>query len=252
MPQRNWWEDDPIVDNAPRPVISNPRMPEQMRGDALGNQRTAQQIRGDNLDYQIKGATATPTIRKANAEADKAEADAKEAMGIEKPLSLEQLHQLRDEAQKNLGVLDDLDKGTRKWFGTGALAPTMSHFGGTNATNQLANARQVGAGGALSKIMEMAKANGGKNPLTPMSNSDAEMIGNSIANLSDIGQSDEAYRKNVQRYRDFYWKIFNTADDKIIAQGGKTKNPFRLKAGIKDAPRKSGNVDAILSKYGVK
>lgn len=218
----------------------DPRIPLDIRGKDLGNQKTTQDMEFDRqrarndkirlgIDLRDKGLEAGPD-------------------GNVRPVSrldVNELARIRDEAHTNLGILDDLEKGSKKWFGTGFLAPTMAGFGGSTAAAQEVNASKLKSTAALNKIMEMAKANGGKNPLTPMSNSDVELIANTTANL-DVRQPDEDYRKNVKRYRDFYWKTFTAADDQIIASGGKTKNPFRLKqqqAGPpKNAPRKAAPV----------
>jgi hypothetical protein len=37
MPQPNWWENHPLANDAPRPIIANPRQPAQVQGDILGN-----------------------------------------------------------------------------------------------------------------------------------------------------------------------------------------------------------------------
>ncbi|MDB5662100.1 MAG: hypothetical protein JWN59_438 [Sphingomonas bacterium] len=47
--------------------------------------------------------------------------------------------------------------------------------------------------GALTRILEMAKQNGGKNPLTQLSNSDFQALASSLSNL-DTSQSDGPYR----------------------------------------------------------
>ena len=58
--------------------------------------------------------------------------------------------------------------------------------------------------------MEMAKANNGKNPLTPLSEGDFANIAKSISNL-DIGQPDEQFQKNAGTYRDIYTRALRGA-----------------------------------------
>lgn len=233
----------------------DPRIPLEVQGKGLQNQKTVQDIQFDrqranneqvrlNLELRDKGLEVGPGGK----------------IGPVQRLDVNELSRIRDEAHANLGILDDLGKGSKKWFGTGFLAPTMAKFGGTTAAGQEVNASRLKSTAALNKIMEMAKVNGGKNPLTPMSNSDVDLIANTTANL-DVRQPDEDYQKNVQRYRDFYWKTFTAADDQIIAAGGKTKNPFRLKqqqaarpaTSTANAPRKiDSEVEGYVKKYGGK
>jgi hypothetical protein len=71
---------------------------------------------------------------------------------------------------------------------TGAgLGAWLSHIPGTPARGIADSLKQIGSAGALSTALQMAKNNGGKNPLTPMSNSDIDMI-SSITAALDQGQ----------------------------------------------------------------
>ncbi|MEG8040610.1 hypothetical protein QP166_15140 [Sphingomonas sp. LR60] len=56
----------------------------------------------------------------------------------------------------------------------------------------------------------MAKTNGGKNPLTPLSNSDFQALASSLSNL-DTGQSDDQFQNNVQRVIDMYSRAYTGA-----------------------------------------
>lgn len=63
----------------------------------------------------------------------------------------------------------------------------------------------------------MAKANGGKNPLTPLSNSDFQALASSLSNL-ETGQSDEQYQRNVQRVIDLYTRAYQGAGGMHLEQ----------------------------------
>jgi hypothetical protein len=76
----------------------------------------------------------------------------------------------------------------------------------------------IGASGALSKLMEMAGANGGKNPLTPLSNADIAMLGNSVANL-DPTQSDANFQKNLKVYRDIFVRAYRATGGEVGNDG---------------------------------
>lgn len=72
---------------------------------------------------------------------------------------------------------------------TGAgLGDWLKHIPGTSSRGVSNSLGQISAAGALATALQMAKNNGGKNPLTPMSNSDIQMISNITAAL-DQGQS---------------------------------------------------------------
>ncbi|MGJ3629815.1 hypothetical protein AB5I41_28825 [Sphingomonas sp. MMS24-JH45] len=59
-------------------------------------------------------------------------------------------------------------------------------------------------------MMEMSRQNGGKNPLTSLSNSDFQALSNSLTNLNP-GQSDAQYQANVQRTIDLYTRAYQGA-----------------------------------------
>ncbi|MDB5719266.1 MAG: hypothetical protein JWM38_2693 [Sphingomonas bacterium] len=69
----------------------------------------------------------------------------------------------------------------------------------------------------------MAKQNGGKNPLTPLSNSDFQALASSLSNL-DTSQSDGPYRGNVQRVIDVYTRAYQGAggEDQLSAHPPRT------------------------------
>jgi hypothetical protein len=71
---------------------------------------------------------------------------------------------------------------------TGAgLGGVLKIIPGTDARGIADSLKQIGSAGALATALQMAKNNGGRNPLQPMSNSDIDMISNITAAL-DQGQ----------------------------------------------------------------
>lgn len=136
----------------------------------------------------------------------------------EQPLTAQQLAAVRAEAENKIGLLDSLvDRSKNQMFATGmgtGEGSFMWPFGrddtGSNAYGTNADVATVSAAGALTKVMEMAKANGGKNPLTPLSEGDFANIAKSISNL-DIGQADEQFQKNAGTYRDIYTRALRGA-----------------------------------------
>lgn len=141
---------------------------------------------------------------------------------------------IRAEAQQKLALIDSLEQRSRDgWFATGFGASTASAIPGTTAADVSKDVQTLAAAGALQRIMEMAAANGGKNPLTPLSNADFIALGQSIANL-DPSQSDAQFQRNLQAYRDIYRRA-------LIAAGG---SPDEQKRDDGPAPPPlSGGVD---------
>ena len=132
---------------------------------------------------------------------------------VDQPLTPDQLAAVRAEAERKIGLLDSLSARSASWLSpgaTGAGANWLKYLGGTPAFDQAADVETVSAAGALTKVMEMAKANGGKNPLTPLSEGDFANIAKSISNL-DVGQSDAQFQKNARTYRDIYSRALRGA-----------------------------------------
>jgi len=121
------------------------------------------------------------------------------------------LESVRAEALDKIRLARTLQQRSRDgWFTTGFGASTMGSFGGTGAYDVRQDTETLKNAGALTRIMEMAKQNGGKNPLTPLSNSDFQALASSLSNL-DTSQSDGQYQGNVQRVIDLYTRAYQGA-----------------------------------------
>ena len=96
------------------------------------------------------------------------------------------------------------------WFTTGLGANLAAAVGGTPAYDVRQDTETLKNAGALTRIMEMARTNGGKNPLTPLSNADFQALSSSLANL-DTSQSDGQYQTNVQRVIELYSRAYKGA-----------------------------------------
>ncbi len=126
-------------------------------------------------------------------------------------LSEEQKRSIRDEATQKLGLIDSLERRSREgWFATGFGSGLASTINGTTAADVAKDVKTLAASGALQRIQDMARDNGGKNPLTPLSNADFTALGESIANL-DPTQSDEQFQRNLGVYRDIYRRALEAA-----------------------------------------
>lgn len=233
------------VDASGRPVNAQ-RMPPpdptfdlqapKAQADIYNTQTNA---RGNEIDNSIKAATRDAAIREANARADAQVAAARKAQselaatGSPKP----DLGPVRVEAENKINLLDSLiDRSRNDLFATGAgtkdgwLWPGRE-TAGTNAYGTAADAKTVAASGALAKLMELAKTNGGKNPLTPISNADIEMLGNSVANL-DISQPDEQFQRNAGIYRDLYARALRGAGGGLDQRRLRSLRPEDARAAL--------------------
>lgn len=131
------------------------------------------------------------------------------------PLSPEQRISIQREALQKLQVLERLrDRSKNGWFATGFGASTASNIAGTPASDQYADVDIVANAGALTRVMELAKENGGKNPLTPLSGEDFKAISKSVTNL-DPSQSDANFQRNVDTYKDIYLRAYEAAGGKL-------------------------------------
>jgi hypothetical protein len=130
--------------------------------------------------------------------------------GAEQP-GQRDLDSVRAEALDKIRLARTLQQRSRDgWFATGFGASTMGSIGGTGAYDVRQDTETLKNAGALTRIMEMAKQNGGKNPLTPLSNSDFQALASSLSNL-DTSQSDGQYQANVQRVIDLYTRAYQGA-----------------------------------------
>lgn len=121
------------------------------------------------------------------------------------------LASVRAEALDKIRLARSLQQRSRDgWFTTGFGSGVAGAVRGTGAYNVAQDTETLKNAGALTRIMEMAKTNGGKNPLTPLSNSDFQALASSLSNL-DTGQGDEQYQANVQRVIDLYTRAYEGA-----------------------------------------
>lgn len=89
---------------------------------------------------------------------------------------------------------------------TGFGAQTLAGIGGTGAASANTDIESLIAGGALSEVLRLS-AQTGKNPFTPMSNSDVQLIARNRGNLSQA--SDPAtFFANLKNYQRAYTQAY--------------------------------------------
>jgi len=161
---------------------------------------------------------------------------------------------VRAEALDKIRLARSLQQRSRDgWFTTGFGAGIAGSIGGTPAYDVRQDTETLKNAGALTRIMEMARTNGGKNPLTPLSNSDFQALASSLSNL-DTGQSDAQYQANVQRVIDLYSRAYQTAGGTDL-EGDLDPSKRRRKdaapvVGLAGQPPSSGGPTISAPVYG--
>lgn len=199
--------------------------------------RTQQQIDHDNalFDAQKKKADAEALVAQMQAQAAQAEADSKN------PLNPQALQSAMADAMSKLHTIDRIRKNIGSaWLpAVGFGAETAKGIGGTNAANVDTDIGTLKAGGALSEVLKMSQATG-KNPFSPMSNSDVDLIANNTGNLAQK-QDQSNFNANLANYQRAYTNAF------AGAKGLQTLNSeiARLLPTIPAAKRDAFKADAI-------
>lgn len=176
---------------------------------------------------------------KRNAEARDAATALREIDKSDPQLTNDEKLGIRQDMRTKIAGIDRLKKMSKNdIFATGFGAETMAKvFPASSAGRVKAGVVPIGAIGALGKLLEMAKANGGRNPLTPLSNADLVLMEKSIDNL-DPTQADPDFQRALDTYRDLFLRLFKGA-------GGATNRTGRRSGRPSD-------IDAIMKKYGAR
>lgn len=210
------WRDAPIVKGAPEALqqpVKTTELP-GFRSDVVSAETRA---RGTFRDVTRKGAGGKLIFGQENTVTGEFKPYPKEMQPQTAiPLTPQELADARDDALRRAAIAKGLEKSSREdWFSTGFLAPTFSQFGGTPAATVVQDIEALKAGGALNALLDMAKK-AGKNLLTPLSNSDVQLLSNAKQFPLDIKQSDEKFQQNAVRYQE-------AAKNAFLAAGGTEK-----------------------------
>jgi len=194
------------------------------------------QAQGNALDNRVTEATLPSVVRKTNADATAAElklltegapagyrwksaTDHSSVVPLQgyvdpkapPPKTDEDRASVRAEAVDKIKLARSLvDRSKNGWFTTGFGSGIAGSFKGSPAYDLAQDTDTLKNAGALTRIMEMSAQNGGKNPLTPLSNADFQALASSLSNL-EPGQSDEQYQRNIQRVIDLYQRAYQGA-----------------------------------------
>lgn len=196
-----------------------PKAAVELGNARLAGQRTQQQMAQDAIEFNERnkptlpaGYMFAPDGRSAVPIPGVVDKDAP------KPKTPAELSGVRSEALDKIKLARSLIERSRNgWFTTGFGSGVAGAFNGTPAYDVRQDTETLKNAGALTRIMEMAQMNGGKNPLTPLSNSDFQALASSLSNL-ETAQSDGQYQANVQRVIDLYQRAYTGAGGANLEQ----------------------------------
>ncbi len=197
--------DGPQMPMNPTYPYQGPQAAADLSKTQVSNARTSQQMRQDDqmfpINKRLAELEAASRADKLNQDRLAQEAAQREAEAKD-PFNSDRLQSVQQEAMQQLQTIGRIGKNYSgsilPAIGTGAET-VKSWMGGTAANNIAADAESLQSAGAMQRIMKMAADNGGKNPLTPMSNSDVAMLARGIGNL-DQSQSPDNYFANLNAY----------------------------------------------------
>lgn len=167
-------------------------------------QKTRQEIDQSAALFNAQKLEAEAKARLAELQAQQAQAE----VDSKDPLNPQVLSSAAADAMSKLQTIDRIKKNVGSaWLpAIGFGAPTASGIGGTNAANVRTDIGTLKSGGALSEVLKMTQATG-KNPFTPMSNSDVELIATNTGNLAQ-DQSPSNFNANLGNYQNAYTKAY--------------------------------------------
>lgn len=183
---------------------------------------------------QANAAKALADARAAQANATKAERE----IGAAPPLlSPQQRQAAREDAWNKIKLVRSIKKRITAKDGvnignlnvdlipeTGFLGKVASKWGGTNASGIAADLETLNSGGALAEVTRLMRETG-KNPFTPMSNYESQMLAKGIGNL-DLNQPQETLLRSLDEFEKLYVKALRGVGYKLKepAKGQKPKS----------------------------
>lgn len=229
---------DPTLDlKRPQAQAGIQAQQSNMQNDVVSRARMQQQMQQEAalFDERQRAMAAEAALKQMQAKQAQTETQTRD------PLNPTALGRMSADAMAKLQTIDRIkrnaDSGLLPTIGFGA--ETVAGIGGTPAKDVATDLGNLKAGGALAEVLKMSQDTG-RNPFTPMSNSDVELISRNIANL-DQGQSRENFDANLKNYQDAYTRAY------AGAEGLKTLNAeiARLLPSIPPAKREQFKAEAL-------
>lgn len=174
----------------------------------VSTQKTQQEIDQAAALFDAQKREADAKALLAHYQAQQAEAEAQQ----KNPLNPQSIQGLSADAMAKLQTIDRIrNSAGAAWLpAVGFGAETAAGIGGTKAHDVQADLGSLKAGGALSEVLKLSQATG-RNPLSPMSNSDVELIARNTANL-DQGQTPTNFNSNLNNYQGAYTRAYAGAE----------------------------------------
>lgn len=212
---------DRVVGQAPAPTIKpiQPNETPAFRAEVTRATSTASTLgQGTWSEYTKKFPDGRVVVGQRNSLTGEFKPYSKDLQPAAQPkLNPKDLADARMDALRRAVLAKQLETSSREdWFSTGFLAPTLSQYGGTAANVVVQNIDALRAGGALQTLLDAIKSSG-KNPLTPMSTSDVQLLSNAKQLPLDVSMRDTDFQKNARQYYEANRRAF-------IAAGGSAKD----------------------------
>lgn len=218
---------------------ADPTMPFKVTEAEYGAQAAPHAAAKVRTDAKTAAATAPYVARKAAADAKKAEYDMKKAeYDARPPFTPELFAAAREDAANKINIVRSIRKRLKQNDGfmgidlipeTGLGGQIASKVGGTIASDIAADIKTLESGGALAEVTRLIKETG-KNPFTPMSNYESELLSGNIGSLT-LNQSRENLLKHLGAYERAYSRAFLGAKGKPEALGGARSKQNKLPPG---------------------
>ena len=231
---------DKVIGQAPKPVLKPVQTTETpgFRGAVTTAETVA---RGTFRDVTRKGPDGKPVFGQENTLTGEFKPYPKELQPAAQPkITPQELAEARSDALRRAYLAKEIERSSREdFFATGFLAPTAAGFGGSAAATVQQNIEALKAGGALQTLLNMARQTG-KNLLTPLSNSDVQLLSNAKQLPLEISMRDKDFQKNARQYFDANKRAYIAAGGKasefnteIMRLTGRANAGARANAGVK-------------------
>lgn len=185
------YKTDQIIGQAPKPTLKPVQTTETPGFQAAVAGATARARAGVEAEtpppgYRWADAARTRLVAVPGGPADKSPP----------VLNAGQKSSARDDVAYRVGLARQLKSKTGGLTGTGLFGPILSNIGATNAADAEAIIKNLQQKGAMSSILEMLQETGGKNPFTPMSMGEVEIIAGAKMPPLGVGLSDEINKQS--------------------------------------------------------
>lgn len=228
MAQKNWWEDDEVVD-APPPTLPERKMGADIDQSGASTEKTREEAITERVTRPI-------IIRKMEADASKAEAETKQEdrkvakMADADAAAVAALRNVIDKI--DTVALDSADNNG--WFETGWTGAKMRDWvgPGTAAFDLAQNVKTVDSNTAFAALQKMRENSPTGGAVGNVSDKDLELLKSTVANL-DPDQSQDQFLSNAATVKRHYLDMLRRLDP-AAAEEYRTRKGIRFKDDSND------------------